>query len=112
MFTLDDIMQGNAGQVSLRGGQNPKPAMLFRSAHHDSRQISTGDLFIALKGARVDGHRFISTVAQAGAAGALCSEPVSDVPPDFLQIVVPDVVAALQATAQVRTLRQEHTTLI
>jgi UDP-N-acetylmuramoyl-tripeptide--D-alanyl-D-alanine ligase len=112
MFTLNDVLQGNADKVSLLSDHSPNPDMLFRSAHHDSRQISAGDLFIALKGARVDGHRFISTVAQAGAAGVLCSEPVSDVPPNFLQIVVPDVVAALQATAQVRTLRQEHTTLI
>ena len=112
MFTLNDILQGNANKVSLLSDQSPNPDMVFRSAHHDSRQIGPGDLFIALKGARVDGHRFISTVAQTGAAGVLCSEPASDVPPDFLQIVVPDVVAALHATAHVRTLRQEHTTLI
>jgi UDP-N-acetylmuramoyl-tripeptide--D-alanyl-D-alanine ligase len=112
MFTLNDILQDNADKVSLLSDQSPDPAMIFRSAHHDSRQISAGDLFVALKGARVDGHRFISTVAQAGALGALCSEPVTDVPPGFLQIVVPDVVEALHATARVRTRRQEHTTLI
>ena len=112
MFTLNDVLQGNAGRLHLAGTQSPDPAMIFRSAHHDSRQIAAGDLFIAIKGARADGHRFISTVAQAGALGALCSEPVDDVPPDFLQIVVPDVVEALQATARVRTQRQEHTTLI
>ncbi len=112
MFTLNDILQGNVGKVSLRGGQSPDPALLFRSAHHDSRQIGAGDLFIALKGVKVDGHRFIAAVAQAGAAGVLCSEPAPDVAADFLQIVVPDVVEALQATARVRTLRQEHTTLI
>jgi UDP-N-acetylmuramoyl-tripeptide--D-alanyl-D-alanine ligase len=112
MFTLNDILQGNADKVRLLSSQSTNPDMIFRSAHHDSRQISAGDLFIALKGAKVDGHRFISTVARAGALGALCSEPVADVPPDFLQIVVPDVVAALQATAHVRTQRQEHTILI
>jgi len=112
MFTLNDVLQGNAGRVSLLSSQSPDPDMVFHSAHHDSRQISAGDLFIAIKGARVDGHRFIAAVAQAGALGALCSEPSTDVPPDFIQIVVPDVVEALQATARVRTQRQEHTTLI
>jgi UDP-N-acetylmuramoyl-tripeptide--D-alanyl-D-alanine ligase len=112
MFTLHDIMQGNADRARLLSNQHPDPHMVFRSAHHDSRQISAGDLFIAIKGARVDGHRFISSVARAGALGALCSEAVDDVPPNFLQIIVPDVVEALQATARIRTLRQEHTTLI
>lgn len=112
MFTLNDIIQGNVDRVRLLSSQSPSPAMVFRSAHHDSRQIRAGDLFIAIKGARVDGQRFIPSVAQAGALGALCSEPSTDVPPDFLQIVVPDVVEALQATARVRTQRQEHTTLI
>ncbi len=112
MFTLHDVMQGNADRVRLLSNQNPDLDMVFRSAHHDSRQISAGDLFIAIKGARVDGHRFIASVAQAGALGALCSEAVDDVPPNFLQIIVPDVVEALQATARIRTLRQEHTTLI
>lgn len=112
MFTLNDVMLGNAGRVSLHSNQNSNSDMVFRAAHHDSRQIGPGDLFIAIKGARVDGHRFISSVAHAGALGALCSEAVDDVPPDFLQIVVPDVVEALHATARVRTQRQEHTTLI
>ncbi len=110
MFTLNDVLQGNAGNFSLP--DSPDPAMVFRAAHHDSRQIGAGDLFIAIKGAKVDGHAFIPTAARAGALGALCTEPATDVPPDFLQIVVPDVVAALHATARVRTQRQEHTTLI
>ncbi len=112
MFTLNDVLQGNLDKVRLLSSQSPNPNMIFRSAQHDSRQVRPGDLFIAIKGAKVDGHRFISTVAQAGAAGALCSEPIDDVPDDFLQIVVPDVVAALHATARIRTQRQEHTTLI
>jgi UDP-N-acetylmuramoyl-tripeptide--D-alanyl-D-alanine ligase len=51
-------------------------------------------------------------IAQAGAGAVLCTEPASDVSPEFLQIVVPDVVKALQTTARMRTRRQEHTTLI
>jgi UDP-N-acetylmuramoyl-tripeptide--D-alanyl-D-alanine ligase len=112
MFTLNDIIQGNTDRVRLLSSQSLSLDMVFRSAHHDSRQIGPGDLFIAIKGARVDGHQFIPAVARAGALGALCNEPSTDVPPAFLQIVVPDVVEALQATARVRTQRQEHTTLI
>ncbi|GCE19402.1 UDP-N-acetylmuramoyl-tripeptide--D-alanyl-D-alanine ligase [Dictyobacter kobayashii] len=112
MFTLNDILQGTAGKARVSSSTAPDPQLVFRSAHHDNRQIEPGDLFIALKGARVDGHRFIPAAAQAGAIGALCTEEAADVPPDFIQIVVPDVVEALHATARARTQRQPETTYI
>jgi len=112
MFSLSDIMQGNDGKIYLRSAISPDPNTSFRSAQHDSRQIGPGDLFVAIKGERVDGHTFIPTVAQAGALGVLCSEPATDVPPDFLQFVVPNVGEALVATARTRVKRQEGTTII
>lgn len=112
MFTLEDILQGNEGKIRLHSEAAPDAAQVFPFAHHDSRQVGKGDLFIAIKGARVDGHRFIPDVARAGAGAALCVEPVEDVPPDFLQIVVPDVVIALHNTACVRAARQRNTIFI
>ncbi len=112
MFTLNDIMQGSGNALQVYGAPTPDPNLVFRSAHHDSRQIEPGDLFIALEGQHVNGHDFIITVAQKGALAALCSRPVEGVPAGFLQLVVPDVVKALHATARIRTLRQHHTTLI
>ena len=38
----------------------------------DSRQAEPGCLFVAVKGARVDGHSFIPTVFAKGAAAVLC----------------------------------------
>src|SRR3984893_1326311 len=112
MFTLNDILQGNDGAVHLHGASSPNPEQVFPSAQHDSRQVGRGDLFVAIKGKHVDAHSFITAVAQAGAGAALCTEPSIDAPPEFLQIVVPDVVQALHATARVRTQRQQNTTLI
>lgn len=112
MFTLSDIMQGNEGRIWLQSMIPPDPELSFHSAHHDSRQIGPGDLFVAIKGERVDGHNFIPAVAQAGALAALCTEPAVDVPPHFLQFVVPNVIDALVATARVRARRQQHTTMI
>ncbi len=109
MFTLNDVLQDNADKVHIVGPSTLDPQLVFRSAHHDSRQIETGDLFIALKGEHVDGHTFIPMVARAGALGVLCTAPVQDVPDSFLQIVVPDVVEALHATARVRVQRQPQT---
>ncbi|HEX4202894.1 MAG TPA: UDP-N-acetylmuramoyl-tripeptide--D-alanyl-D-alanine ligase [Ktedonobacteraceae bacterium] len=110
MFTLNDVLQEN--QALIQSALTPPSEVVFRSAHHDSRQIGAGDLFVAIKGEHVDGHRFIATAARAGARGALCCEPVEDVPPDFIQIVVPDVVKALHATARVRARRQQGTTFL
>ena len=40
----------------------------------DSRQVESGDLFVPIIGERVDGHRFIPQVIEAGAAVVLTSE--------------------------------------
>ena len=112
MFTLNDVLQGCDSKLQFHTTQTPDPSLAFPVAHHDSRQIEKGDLFIAIKGEHVDGHRFIPAVAHAGAGAVLCTEPSSEVPDDFLQIVVPDVVEALHGIAHARVLRQENTTLI
>jgi len=54
----------------------------------DSRTVQKGSLFIALKGVHVDGHKFLTKAAEAGAVAAL----VEDVPP-----VVPEGLTVLQS---------------
>ena len=44
----------------------------------DSRQIKKGYLFIATRGERADGHRFIPQVFSSGAAGVVCEEKPED----------------------------------
>ena len=43
----------------------------------DSREVTKGDLFIAMKGETADGHSFIDKAIAAGAAGILCETAVS-----------------------------------
>ena len=43
----------------------------FSSVSTDSRKLAAGELFIALRGERFDGHEFIAAVAAAGAAAAV-----------------------------------------
>src|SRR5499433_1308112 len=40
----------------------------------DSRTIHTGELFVALQGEHFDGHRFVATALQHGAAAVLVSD--------------------------------------
>ncbi|MEM8638193.1 MAG: UDP-N-acetylmuramoyl-tripeptide--D-alanyl-D-alanine ligase [Cyanobacteria bacterium P01_G01_bin.54] len=69
-----------------------------RGVTTDSRELQKGDIFLALKGDRFDGHDFLTQVATAGAAGAVISDP----PPVGLEIPlfpVPDTLDAYQRLA-------------
>ena len=63
-------------------------------AEFDSRLIGPGDLFVPLKGAR-DGHDFIETAFENGAAVTLSEKEVAGHP----YILVEDVLTAFQALA-------------
>jgi UDP-N-acetylmuramoyl-tripeptide--D-alanyl-D-alanine ligase len=43
----------------------------FSGVSTDSRALAPGELFVALRGERFDGHRFLAEAAAAGAAGAI-----------------------------------------
>lgn len=62
----------------------------------DTRTIQSGDLFVALQAAR-DGHDFVAQALENGAAAALVSRIPEGVAPDAPMLVVPDVLAALEA---------------
>lgn len=58
----------------------------------DSREVSDGDLFVALKGEATDGHRFLDQAFARGAAGAIVSAAT-----DHPHVRVGDTMAALEA---------------
>ncbi len=61
---------------------------------HDSRRVRRGDLFVALRGTRVDGHRFVQTALEAGAEGAVVEGPLR-LPGEPALLVAPDTRDAL-----------------
>jgi len=61
----------------------------------DSRQVMTGDLFIALRGEKFDAHDFLSDVQAKGAMACLVSS-VDKLPQGFPAIVVKDTQESLQ----------------
>jgi UDP-N-acetylmuramoyl-tripeptide--D-alanyl-D-alanine ligase len=66
--------------------------VMMTGVSKDTRDIQAGDLYVALKGARFDGHQFIAEANSSGAVGALVSDSVSlDVP----QVQVDDTRIAL-----------------
>lgn len=87
LFELADMAGGH-----LRGVTDKQAhAISIERAERDSRQVGAGDLFLALRGERFDGHDFVEQVA--GAASAVMVEQSVDA--DIPQVVVPDVRIAM-----------------
>lgn len=61
----------------------------------DSNGVKEGDLFLAFKGARVDGHAFAAQARARGAVAALVERPV-----DAPYLLVPNVIEALADMAR------------
>ena len=64
----------------------------FDTVNTDTRNIRSGDLFVALKGERFDAHAFVAEAAKAGAVAALVEHAVAAAIP---QIVVGSTLEAL-----------------
>ncbi|MCW2164214.1 UDP-N-acetylmuramoyl-tripeptide--D-alanyl-D-alanine ligase [Microbacterium hydrothermale] len=63
----------------------------------DSRLIEPGGVFVAKPGETTDGHLFVGTAVERGAALAIVERELDD---EVSQIVVPDVIEALAALAR------------
>ena len=61
----------------------------------DSRRAAAGDLFIAIIGERMDGHRFVPGAMEAGAEGCLVSKAPEKVPEGKFCVLVPDTIKAM-----------------
>lgn len=73
------------------------PEQALRGACNDTRRLWPGELFVAIRTERRDGHDFLESAAKAGAAGALTHRHVEGV--DLPQLVVDDTRLALQRAA-------------
>ncbi len=71
----------------------------FSGVSTDSRSIAAGELFVALKGDKFDGHAYVWEVLARGAAGALVSSEFAAAHPDLALIGVSDTRLALGALA-------------
>jgi UDP-N-acetylmuramoyl-tripeptide--D-alanyl-D-alanine ligase len=91
-FAPDALESWTGGRWS---GRPPAPLAGFSV---DSRRLSAGQAFVALKTDKRDGHDFIAAARAAGAAAALVSR--ADSGAGLPQLVVADPLAALQAIAR------------
>jgi UDP-N-acetylmuramoyl-tripeptide--D-alanyl-D-alanine ligase len=71
---------------------------VFTTYHTDSREVVQGGVFFALRGAEMDGHRFIDDAISHGAAAVVVQRRTS-IPSGIVEVLVPDTWAALFALA-------------
>ena len=55
---------------------------------YDSRQISDGCCFFAVRGTATDGHRFIPMAVERGACAVVCQELPEEIKPEVAYVVV------------------------
>jgi UDP-N-acetylmuramoyl-tripeptide--D-alanyl-D-alanine ligase len=88
MMTLDQAQQ-HLPMVTLVGDGS----VYFSRVHTDTRSLSAGDLFVALKGERFDAHDFLNQAASHGAVAVLAEHGLAEAGLPGLK--VPDAKAAL-----------------
>lgn len=65
----------------------------------DSRRVTEGSLFVAVRGVNVDGHSFIPTLAQSGVAAIVCETLPDELLPSITYVRVSDSAVALGCLA-------------
>lgn len=96
MISLRDVLDGTRGRLT----GNLDPGALLNHVWHDSRSVGRRDLFVAIRGERLDGHQYISDAFARGAAAALVDETyASQAGESQPLIVVDDTTAGLQRLA-------------
>ncbi len=68
-MTLADIARATGAELVNPGGRSPGSALRIAT---DSREVHEGDLFVAIRGDRLDGHDYINAACDGGAAACLC----------------------------------------
>lgn len=90
MFRAEELAEATGGELISSGPAGPITT--------DSRRLGPGSWFIALVGARFDGHDYLRHAAAAGCAGVIAQRAPEGWSRGFVR--VPDTLAALQDVAR------------
>jgi UDP-N-acetylmuramoyl-tripeptide--D-alanyl-D-alanine ligase len=84
-LTAGDLAAATGGRVS-----QGDPQRRIERLSIDSRTIASGDFFVALRGERYDGHRFVTNAVAQGAIGVMVEEVQAGLDPSMRSIVASD----------------------
>lgn len=99
-YTLSEILEPTAGRLLVKGTR------YFTGISIDSRTIREGELFIALRGERFDGHDFLEPALKKGGGAVVSCPPVIPVMGKSI-IHVDNTLRALQSIARHRRLTRD-----
>lgn len=91
------------------GTWSPFPGTAISGFNQDTRTLSAGQVFVALKTDKRDGHDFLGEACAKGAVAALVARPVAG--QEIPQLVVTDPLAAFQVIAREHR-REFHGTVV
>lgn len=102
-FSLEEICIATGGEI-LATASGATPQTQITGVSTDTRNITPGALFIALRGEKFDGHEYVEHAAQQGAIAALVESSVAaklvhHPLPALTLIAVPNTLLALGALA-------------
>ncbi|MGB3485695.1 MAG: Mur ligase domain-containing protein, partial [Mycobacterium sp.] len=75
-LTLAEIAEITGGRLADISAADAARTRVTGTVEFDSRAVTSGGLFLALPGARSDGHDFAATAVAAGAVAVLAARPV------------------------------------
>ncbi len=91
----------SAAEIAAATGGSASGDFQCSGVEMDSRDVRSGDLFVALKGEAMDGHAFLDAAFACGAAAAIVDRPVAQ--PHVLVRDTTEALRALAAAARART---------
>ncbi len=84
-ITLMQLLTVLRGQVEILE-QRGDASLPVHAITDDSRAVMAGSLFVAVKGERVDGHRFVEQAIKAGAGAVVAQATVASGPVPFVRV--------------------------
>ena len=91
LWTSEDVRAATGGHEST--------PWVAHGVSIDSRTTVAGDLFVALKGPRFDGHDYVADALAAGAAAAMVARAPENAPPGVPLVTVGDTQSGLEDLA-------------
>jgi UDP-N-acetylmuramoyl-tripeptide--D-alanyl-D-alanine ligase len=100
-FGLDEVLAATRGEVVRLGDRTDFPGVST-----DTRALRAGELFVAIRGATHDGHRYLGEAARRGAGAVLSERADAEQPLPCTVVAVRETLAALGDLAAFHRCRQ------
>lgn len=105
---LEELLKG----IAIENGAVSRDVEISQ-VQYDSRAVQPGDLFAAIRGYATDGHKYIASAIQKGAAAVVCEEIPEGISPDTAIVLVKNSrIALAEIAANYFDHPAEHMTLI